>query len=137
MVIGCEVVLKNLPTDRPSHIVIFVWCDNTSAIAWLTRYKSNHPTINFVLQVWSRLQTNHSATINSGHIRGIFNTVPDAISRHFQVQNGLQIKQSLSHLTAHRQLPTWYQDMLTSSTLPSRTAWQRVVGTLIALAQTL
>jgi hypothetical protein len=135
VVLACDAVLKTLPPNRPAHVVLFVWCDNTSAIAWLTKYKNNHPVINYVLQVWARLQAEYSATINSGHIKGEFNTVPDAISRHFQVLNGSSIQALLSHLTPHQHLPHWYQGLLTCSTQPSDIAWQLAASSLTKLAR--
>jgi hypothetical protein len=137
VVLACDTILRSLPADRPPHIVLFVWCDNTSAIAWLTKFKNHHPIINFVLQVWSRLQVSFDATINMGHIRGFLNKDPDAISRHFDVQDGLLIKESLSHILRHHSLPPWFQDLLTCSMQPSTTAWQSVADSLIKLAQTL
>ena len=133
VVIACEAILQSLPADRQTHIVLFVWCDNTSAIAWLSNNKSNHPTINFLLQVWARLQAKYNATINCGHIQGISNTVPDAISRMFKVLNGLLIEASLSHLTPHLNLPPWFTSMLLCSPTPSETAWQTAHAALTAL----
>ena len=137
VVLACDAILNNLPSDRPAHITIFVWCDNTSAIAWLTKYKNNHPAINYVLQVWSRLQAKHDATINSGHIRGAVNTDPDGISRNFLVPGGSAIRARLSHLTPHVLLPTWFHGLLQCSTQQSDKAWQLVASQLIQLEQTL
>ena len=124
VVVACDAILQSLPADRPDHITLFVWCDNTSAIAWLTRNKNNHPTVNFLLQVWARLQAKYKATINCGHIQGLKNVVPDAISRQFKVPDGLRIQASLSHLMPHLSLPPWYMSMLHCFSTPSATAWQ-------------
>ena len=133
VVAACDTILTNLPADRPAHVILFVWCDNTSAIAWLTKNKNNHPIINFLLQVWARLQAKYRATINCGFIQGLSNTVPDAISRQFQVPDGLKIKDSLSHLTPHLNLPQWFNSMLRNSSQPSAAAWQTAVDALTAL----
>ena len=133
VVAACDTILSNLPADRPAHVILFVWCDNTSAIAWLTKNKNNHPIINFLLQVWARLQAKYRATINCGFIQGLSNTVPDAISRQFQVPDGLKIKDSLSHLTPHLNLPQWFNSMLRNSSQPSAAAWQTAVDALTAL----
>jgi len=137
VVVACDVILNNLPFDRPDHIVLFVWCDNMSAIAWLTRYKNNHPAINFVLQVWCRLQCKHRATINTGHIMGVLNTDPDAISRFFRVLHGSLIRDRLSHMEPHQSLPLWYQGLLTCSMQPSETAWHLAASTLTTLVRAL
>jgi len=137
MVLACEATLRSLPADRPAHVVLFVWCDNTSAISWLTKYKNHHPVVNFLLQVWCRLQANHNATILSGHIRGLVNVIPDAISRHFQVSDGSAILASLAHMTPQTSLPLWYHYLLIVSSLPSNLGWQTTADLLIALAQTL
>ena len=134
VVIACHAVLQSLPPDRQEHLTIFVWCDNTSAIAWLTNNKSNHPTINFLLQVWARLQANHNCTINCGHFLGILNIVPEAISRQFKVPHGSEIQAALSHLTPHQSLPLWFTSMLQCSITPSQTAWQTAAAALTALA---
>ena len=133
VVVACDAVLQSLPLDRREHVTIFVWCDNTSAIAWLTNNKSNHPIINFLLQVWARLQAKHNCTINCGHIPGVSNIVPDAISRQFQVPNGSQIRDNLSHMMPHLSLPRWFSSTLQCFTLPSTTAWQTAVAALTAL----
>jgi len=133
VVLACDAILHSLPPDRQDHITLFVWCDNTSAIAWLTTNKSNHPTINFLLQVWARLQANHNCTINCGHIPGKSNIIPDAISRQFQVPNGSSIRDSLSRLTPHQSLPNWLESMLTCSNMPSPSAWQIAHEVLMAL----
>ena len=137
VVIACEAILQSLPADRSAHIVLFVWCDNTNAIAWLSNNKSNHPTINFLLQVWARLQAKYNATINCGHIQGILNIVPDAISRQFLVPNGSFIRDSLSHLVPHQSLPPWFTSMLQCSPTPSEAAWQVAHASLTALENVL
>ena len=134
VVIACHAVLQSLPPGPQEHLTIFVWCDNTSAIAWLTNNKSNHPTINLHLQVWARLQANHNCTINCGHILGILNIVPDAISRQFKVPHGSEIRAALSHLTPHQSLPNWFASMLQCSIAPSQAAWQTAAAALMALA---
>ena len=138
VVVACDAILQSLPADRPDHITLpyydhIVWCDNTSVIAWLTRNKNNHPTVNFLLQVWARLQAKYKATINCGHIQGLKNVVPDAISRQFKVPDGLRIQASLSHLVPHLSLPPWYMSMLHCSSTPSATAWQTAAAALTAL----
>ena len=133
VVLACDSVLQSLPADRRAHITLFVWCDNTSAISWLTRYKNHHPVVNFLLQVWARLQAKHNATINCGHIPGKENIIPDAISRQFKVVDGSSIQASLSHLTPHRNLPPWFTSLLHCSTQPSETAWQTAAAALTAL----
>ena len=133
VVLACDSVLQSLPADRLAHITLFVWCDNTSAISWLTKYKNHHPVVNFLLQVWARLQAKHNATINCGHIPGKQNIIPDAISRQFKVVDGSSIQASLSHLTPHRNLPPWFTSLLHCSTQPSETAWQTAAAALTAL----
>jgi len=137
VVLACEAILQSLPPDRGDHITLFVWCDNTSAIAWLSNNKSNHPIINFLLQVWARLQATHNCTINTGHIPGIFNIIPDAISRQFLVEGGSEILRKLSHMTPHTSLPNWFRSMLHSSATPLDQAWQSTAQTLIALVKML
>ena len=137
VVIACHAILQSLPADRREHLTIFVWCDNTSAIAWLTNNKSNHPIINFLLQVWARLQALYNVTINCGHIPGISNIVPDAISRQFLVPDGSKIKASLSHLMPHTSLPSWFNTMLQCSSMPSNTVWQVAHASLTALGNVL
>jgi hypothetical protein len=138
VVLACDAVLDqwdSLFGDRPAHLHLHVWCDNTSAIAWLTRYKNHHPLINLVLQVWSRLQCEHHVTLTLGHIPGVENTVPDAISRRFRVEGGSAIQASLSHLTPRLRLPPWWARLLTSSTTQSETAWQTARAALTGLAR--
>jgi hypothetical protein len=137
VVLACDAILQSLPPDRQEHITIFVWCDNTSAIAWLSNNKSNHPIINFILQVWARLQATHNCTINSGHIPGIFNVIPDAISRQFLVEGGSEILKSLSHMTPLTSLPNWFKSMLQYSATPLDQAWQQTAETLTALVRML
>ena len=137
MVLACHAILSSLPADRPKHVVLFVWCDNTSAIAWLTKFKNDHPVINLLLQVWSRLQCKYDASILSGHIRGIDNKNPDAISRNWEVPDGLNIREMLSHMVPHLSLPAWFHSLLRCSTAPSDTAWQQVADLLMLLEETL
>ena len=104
VVLACNAVLNqwdSLSVDRPATPHIHGWCDNTSAIAWLTRYKNHHPLINLVLQPWSRLQCEHHVTLTLGHIPAAENTTLDAISHQFRVENGSATGASLSHMTPH------------------------------------
>ena len=137
VVVACHAVLQSLPTDRREHLTLFVWCDNTNAIAWLTHNKTNNPMINFLLQVWARLQALHNVTINCGHIPGIHNIVPDAISRQFLVPDGSAIKANLSHLIPHTNLPSWFNNMLLCSSTPSNTVWHVAHASLTALGNVL
>jgi len=137
VVLACDAILQSLPPDRQQHITIFVWCDNTSAIAWLSNNKSNHPIINFLLQVWAHLQAQYNCTINTGHIPGILNVIPDAISRRFLVEGGSEILRKLSHMMPLTSLPNWFESMLHSSATPLDQAWQSTAETLIALVKML
>ena len=133
VVLACDAILQSISAGPLAHTTLFVWCDNTSAISWLTRYKNHHPLVNFLLQVWARLQAKYNATINCGHIPGKHNIIPDAISRQFQVVDGSTIQARLSHLTPHRSLPPWWRSLLRCSTQPSETAWQTAAAALTSL----
>ena len=94
-------------TDRPSHPHVHVRCDNTSAIAWLTKYKHRHPLIAYVLLVWAQLQCRFNATITFAHLAGKLNVIADAISRDFKVPDGDAIRRALPGLP-HTALPGWF-----------------------------
>lgn len=135
VLLAVDALLLSLPPSRCDHVHVHVWCDNSSAVAWLTRYKSHHPLVNFVLQVSSYLQCQYRCTLTLGHIPGRLNRVPDAISRRFRVEGGSQIEASLSHLTPHLSLPPWWTSLLTCSAAQSRTAWQVAADARTALAR--
>ena len=135
VLLAIDACISTLPPDRPDHLHIHVWCDNSTAIAWLTRYKSHHPLVNFVLQVSSYLQCQYQLTLTLGHIPGRLNRVPDAISRRFRVEGGSLIEANLSLLTPHLSLPPWWPSLLSCSAAQSRTVWQVAADARTALAK--
>ena len=96
--------------------------------------------INFyeaIAMVWSSMQRQYRATVLSGHIRGLDNKTPDAISRNFDVVDGSSIREKLSHMVPHLNLPHWFHSLQTCSTLPSDKVWQAVAELLMELEPTL
>ena len=96
VVLACHHLLANWKSvtghTRPPHVHIHVQCDNTSAIAWLTKYKHRHPLITYILHVWAQLQCKYRATITLSHLAGRLNVIADAISRAFNVPDGPAIR---------------------------------------------
>jgi hypothetical protein len=52
--------------STPTHIHIFT--DNTSALSWMTRFRSSHPLVAYLLQIFSHLQVKHHLLVTSSHI---------------------------------------------------------------------
>ena len=129
---SCAVLerLSELLPERPPHLHIHIWCDNTAAISWLSRYRNHHPLINYILQVFARLQCQHRVVFTLGHIPGAINFLADAISRRFRVVDGSVARSQLSHLTPHQALPHWWGTLITFSRRQSATAWQVALAAL-------
>ena len=102
---------------RPAYVPegakwhVHLWTDNTSALAWLTSYKSSHPLIIHLLHVFSALQEKYDMMVTMGHIKGTVNVWADAASRGFQTPEGSLCLQQLSHLEPQTTLPGWWQQM--------------------------
>ena len=106
--------LQGRPTYVPEGTKwhVHIWTDNTSALSWLTSYKSAHPLIIRLLHTFSSVQEQHNMVVTSGYVKGTVNRQADAASRGFHTPCGFQLLQQLSHLTPHSALPEWWQQML-------------------------
>ncbi|OWZ06505.1 hypothetical protein PHMEG_00021235 [Phytophthora megakarya] len=58
-----------------------MWIDNTSAVAWLTKRSSSHPTARMYNRLISISEFRYSLTCSAQHIAGKHNTMADAGSR--------------------------------------------------------
>ena len=110
---------------RPAHLSpsdlwhVHCWTDNTVALSWLTKHKSTHPLVLYLLHVYTRLQVDNHMIVTMGHIPGKRNVVADALSRQYQTVVGPAVKEALRHLTPRTTLPTWWPNSATVLTRPS------------------
>ena len=80
-----------LVAGSPGNLThIHIHTDNTSALSWMTRYRSSHPVVSFLLQIFSNLQVKYHVLVTMSHIPGVKNVLADAASRNFQCQSGAQ-----------------------------------------------
>jgi len=117
--------------DNPTHI--HIWTDNTSCLAWMTKYRAKHPLILFLLQLFSHVQAKYHIIVTSAHIKGELNTLADAASRNFECPNGDRSFQILSPIFKHPSLPAWVTSLLPSVILQSEITWTQVQSTLTSL----
>jgi len=117
--------------SHPTHIHIFT--DNTSALSWMTTYRSSHPLVAYLLQIFSHLQVKHHLIVTSSHIPGKKNILADAASRQFLCPNGERHFQTLSPLKRFPALPPWLLTLAQSATTALEVTWQGVLNTLTAL----
>jgi len=123
-----------LVSGSPGHLThIHIHTDNTSALSWMTRYRSTHPVVAFLLQIFSHLQVKHHLLVTMSHIPGVENVLADAASRDFKCPSGAQSFQTLKRLERFPTLPTWTHDLLTSATQQSEVTWHQVLSTLTKL----
>ena len=110
---------------RPSHLSpsdlwhVHCWTDNTVALSWLTKHKSTHPLVLYLLHVYTRIQVDNHMLVTMGHIPGVRNFVADALSRQYQTAAGPDVKAMLNHLTPHNTLPVWWPSSDLVLTRPS------------------
>ena len=119
--------------DRPAHLIIHIETDNSSALSWLTRYRSAHPCHQFLLQVFANLQSKHRCTVTVSHLPGVLNVIPDCISRRFLTENGSVIRASLPDHLRHQHLPTWWQTLVHSANTQSANRWLIAAAALTQL----
>ena len=117
--------------SHPTHIHIFT--DNTSALSWMTKYRSSHPLVAYLLQIFSHLQVKHHLVVTSSHIPGEINILADAASRQFRCPNGKRLFETLSPLKRFTVLPPWLLTSAQSATSALEVTWQGVLDTLTAL----
>ena len=98
-----------VPQGQKWHV--HLWTDNTSALSWLTSYKTSHPLIIHLLHVFAALQEKYNMIVTMGHIKGAINVLADNASRGFQTPTGSQAFTQLCHLQPHSQLPEWWSQM--------------------------
>jgi len=126
-------LLESRMADRPPHLIIHIQTDNSSALSWLTRYRSAHPSHQFLLQVFANLQAKHRCTVTVSHIPGLLNVVPDSISRRFRTVDGSAIRASLPDHLRHQRLPAWWQTLTHSANTQSANRWLIAAAALTQL----
>ena len=124
-----------LVAGSPGNLThIHIHTDNTSALSWMTRYRSSHPVVSFLLQIFSHLQVKHHVLVTMSHIPGKKNVLADAASRNFNCPFGTQSFETLKPLKRFPTLPPWTQDSLEFVTQQSTVTWRSLLSTLTNLA---
>ena len=128
-------LIAPLVAGSPGNLThIHIHTDNTSALSWMTRYRSSHPLVSFLLQIFSNLQVKHHVLVTMSHIPGTENVLADAASRSFKCPSGAQSFETLKPLKRFPTLPRWTQDSLQFATQQSSATWQTLQSTLTNLA---
>ena len=84
----------------PGHLThIHIFTDNTSALSWMIKFRSSHPLVSSLLQLFSHLQIRHHLLVTMSHIAGEKNIYADAASRNFEVPNGQDLLAKLGSAT--------------------------------------
>lgn len=109
---------------------IHINTDNSSALSWMTRFRTSHPLVSHLLQLFSHLQVRYHLLVTMAHIEGKKNIIADAASRRFQVPNGSRILQTLQSARRFLGLPPWTQTLLPTLTQQSEITWRTVVELL-------
>ena len=117
---------------HPTHIHIFT--DNTSALSWMCTFRSSHPVVASLLQLFSHIQMRHHLLVTISHIPGEENVFADAASRQFKVPNGASLYRQLETTERIRGLPEWTTTWLPSVCAQSRATWPTALGGIMALA---
>jgi hypothetical protein len=91
VLVGVIIALNSDPTITHLH----VWCDNTTSVAWADTNRTNSPLSSFLLQLLTLLGASRRVLITVGWIEGVRNVMADAISRRFQVSNGIALQSGL------------------------------------------
>ena len=112
---------------------IHIYTDNTSALSWMIKYRSSHPLISSLLQIFSHIQIRHHLLVTMSHIEGKKNIFADAASREFKVPNGAALFNELSSTPQVHSLPKWTNNWLPSMKSQSTSTWQQALGNLSAL----
>jgi len=105
VIIGFFYAIKMLNRDNLSNVEgymrnkrIHVHTDNTSCISWVQKRRSESPTHAVLMQLTTMLQIEYGCLLTLSHIPGVLNIEADAISRRFQVPNGLNIRERVQIL---------------------------------------
>ena len=126
----------SLPPGPTHHDLrhLHQFTDNTSALSWLTTYRSRSSLHAFLLQLSSHLQIQRRCVVTRAHIKGELNVLADAISRDFDCPNGNQCYQTLSAAPRLLLQPAWMHNLAGMSPMPSSVTWQTAHAALMALA---
>ena len=117
--------------NEPIHIHQF--SDNTSALSWLTTFRSRSSIHAFLLQLSSHLQIQRKFVVTRAHIKGELNVLADAISRDFDCPNGSQYCRTLSTVPRLLSQPGWMDTLADMSQTPSLATWKTAHDALMAL----
>jgi hypothetical protein len=103
VLVGVIIALDSDHTITHLH----VWCDNTTSVAWADTNRTNSPLSSFLLQLLTLLGASRRVLITVGWIEGVRNVMADAISRRFQVSNGIALQSGLlaDSTCPHSQMP--------------------------------
>jgi hypothetical protein len=128
------------PQSFPPAPVMHSLCDNKSAIAWCTKISTKSILGQNLLKLFAEFLLDSPLGLNTSHIRGIHNTIPDLLSRPCELYTPQLTSPSKcsfqSHITqvcrAHAELESWEiflpsPDLLSVllSTLSSKLSWAR------------
>ena len=118
----------------PGHLThIHIFTDNTSALSWMIRFRSSHPLVSSLLQLFSHLQIRYHLLVTMSHIEGKKNVFADAASREFRVPNGAALFKQLADTPRLPSLPDWTKSWLPSACSQSTVTWPKALDTLTAL----
>jgi hypothetical protein len=83
--------------------------DNTSALAWLRKQRSDSGFHTFLLRLLCDAQVRLRSHVTASHIPGVVNRHADAISRQFRVPDGAGIQREVVSTTPRRSVigPLW------------------------------
>lgn len=93
-------IIRYLPSDvSPAHpFHLHIWTDNSTTYWSVRKARASHPLCNVLLQMLALVQLKYSVCVTSGPIEGRLNIHADALSRNFEVPDGVALREFLRPL---------------------------------------
>ena len=106
--------------ERP-FIHIHLWCDNSSAIWWLTCNRTASAFHSALFELFMQIQLLAGVVVTVGFIKGLKNTTADAVSRDFKTPHGPQVRALLmqSHVQRTPASLSWVRLLAQLDSSPS------------------
>jgi fumarate reductase subunit D len=129
--VGLQALVDRAATLRPTYLRpdqpwhIHMLNDNTSAMWWLIKFKSNHPIHTFLLRLFSQMQITYNVVVTVSYIPSDDNWLADALSRQWDSPRGALARTLLEPLCTITSLPPWWHDLEELSLTPSHALWDR------------
>ena len=120
--------------ERP-FIHIHLWCDNSSAIWWLTCNRTASAFHSALFELFMQIQLLAGVVVTVGFIKGLKNTTADAVSRDFKTPHGPQVRALLmqSHVQRTPASLSWVRLLAQLDSSPSADISKRAhVGLTVA-----